>query len=95
MNNGFVIERHVNSELRYWGGHRADHFTPNHEEAIRFARAEDAGIVLAWLCDGMGRIAEHTWDDAVVPTLRPLEPLLSGETRREYLARVDAPGASA
>lgn len=58
---GWCIERQINSDLRYWGGRAANHFTPKHDEAIRFARQEDANIVLAWLCDGQGRVAEHAW----------------------------------
>lgn len=58
---GWLIERYVNGELRYWCGRSADNFLPKNDEAIRFARAEDAGVVLAWLCGGMGRVAEHMW----------------------------------
>jgi hypothetical protein len=68
---GWVIERHVNGTLKYWNGKphrdgvdrnaRDGAFHYDHMEAIRFAREEDASIVLAWLCDGMGRVAEHSW----------------------------------
>lgn len=58
---GWAIERYINSELHYWGGKGADHFTPHHEEAVRFVRGVDANIVLAWLCDGNGRVAQHVW----------------------------------
>lgn len=63
--SGWVIERYVNNDLRYWCGHRADDFRPVHTEAIRFARQEDANIVLGWLCEGVGRTAEHRWIDNV------------------------------
>ena len=58
---GWLIERHINSELRYWCGHAAEDFRPQHADAVRFAREEDANIVLAWLCKGVGRVAEHAW----------------------------------
>lgn len=58
---GWLIERYINNELRYWGGRAADHFTPKYDEAIRFARDEDANLVLAWLCNGLGRVAQHMW----------------------------------
>ncbi len=59
---GWVIERYINNELRYWGGRAVDNFTAKNEEAIRFAREEDARLVLAWICGGQGRAAEHMWD---------------------------------
>lgn len=65
---GWVIERHTNSQLEYWAGHDADHFTSKDAEAIRFARAQDASTVLAWLCKGNGRVAEHGW--AAMPAAR-------------------------
>jgi hypothetical protein len=60
---GWVIERYINSELRYWTGlsDRDDSFLPNHEKAVRFARETDAMIVLVWLLKGHGRAAEHMW----------------------------------
>jgi hypothetical protein len=61
--SGWVIERHINSELRYFGGRFVDDrgFSSKHEDAIRFARQEDAAIVLSWLLSGFGRVAEHVW----------------------------------
>jgi hypothetical protein len=63
--SGWVIERHVNSELRYWTGRGVgpEWFTAKHDEAIRFARETDASVVLSWLFDGNGRVAEHEWMD--------------------------------
>jgi len=61
MQYGWVIERYVNGELRYWCGRGIADFRPEHDEAIRFAREEDAAIVLSWLCDGQGRAAQHGW----------------------------------
>ncbi len=58
---GWLIERYVNGELRYWCGHSIGDFRPSHMDAIRFVRQEDANIVLAWLCGGQGRSAEHAW----------------------------------
>lgn len=59
----YVIERDYNSELHYWNGRHANAqgFVPQHSEACRFARAEDASIVLAWLLDGVGRVVQHLW----------------------------------
>lgn len=61
---GWLIEKHINSELRYWDGRFTDDraFTTNHSEAVRFARQEDASIVLGWLLGGIGRVAQHGWD---------------------------------
>jgi hypothetical protein len=63
--SGWVIERHVNSELRYWTGQGIgpEWFVAKHDEAIRFARETDASVVLAWLFAGNGRVAEHEWMD--------------------------------
>lgn len=68
---GWVIERHINSQLCYWAGRsidvavpRAAIFSPKNEDAIRFARAADASVVLAWLLNGNGRVAEHVWTGA-------------------------------
>jgi hypothetical protein len=63
MSSGWLIEKHVNSELRYWGGRATDHFTNKQDEAVRFAREADASLVLAWLCGGQGRAVEHLWRD--------------------------------
>lgn len=71
---GVVIERHINSELRYFNGRFLDDrgFVPKHEEAIRFAREEDAVVILAWLLGGRGRVAEHIWrDTTLLPTASP------------------------
>jgi hypothetical protein len=78
---GWVIERYVNSELRYWCGHRADDFRPLYDDAIRFAREIDANIVLSRLCDGQGRVAEHKWISPPKPISTNAETGLSGETR--------------
>lgn len=60
---GWVIERHFNSELRYWGGRgtKPKSFTNKDTEAIRFSREEDAALVLSWCFDGNGRVALHGW----------------------------------
>jgi len=57
----WVIERYTNSELFYWCGRAPDDFRRNHEDAIRFARQEDAMVVLAWICRGQGCVAQHIW----------------------------------
>lgn len=72
---GFLIERHFNSELRYWNGRSTEAigFTPKHDEACRFARHEDAAIVLSWLLDGNGKVAEHSWGVPDVALSNPQE----------------------
>lgn len=66
---GWVIERYINGVLHYWAGHAADDFNSDHLRAIRFSRREDAAIVLAWLCSGLGNPAEHKWVN--LPPLGP------------------------
>lgn len=66
---GWVIERHINNRLHFWNagalGHgRKDGFTDLIDDAVRFAREEDASIVLFHVCDGQGRVAEHSWISA-------------------------------
>jgi hypothetical protein len=63
--SGWLIERHVNSQLLHFNGKFTDErgFTPKHDDAIRFAREDDASTVLAWLLSGNGRVAEHIWSD--------------------------------
>lgn len=60
---GWVIERWVNSELRYWTGGSLgrESFLPDNAKAIRFARQQDAAYILSWLLEGQGRVAEHAW----------------------------------
>jgi hypothetical protein len=58
---GWLIERHVNSALLYWCGRSPTDFRPDPQDAIRFARETDASTVLAWICEGNGRVAEHIW----------------------------------
>jgi hypothetical protein len=67
---GWVVEKHINGVLHYWNGRacfslgqlqRGAWWTTAHADAIRFARQEDAAVVLSWLLDGEGRVAEHLW----------------------------------
>lgn len=58
---GWLIERYNNSILTFWCGHNQTDFRAELDNAIRFARAEDAAAVLSWLCTGNGRVAEHQW----------------------------------
>lgn len=62
---GWVIERHINSELRYWDGRSFgdESFVSDSLKAIRFARSEDAQVVLAWGLKGLGRVGQHMWTD--------------------------------
>ena len=58
---GWVIERYINSDLRYWAGLTCESFSSESEKAIRFSRAEGAARVLAWLLNGQGRVVQHLW----------------------------------
>ena len=60
---GWLIERHTNSTLEYWTGRGTEGsgWTRESNEACRFARFEDASVVLSWLLDGNGRVVEHMW----------------------------------
>lgn len=63
---GWVIERYFHSVVHYWGGRATDRagWSANNQDAIRFARADDAANVLGWLLGGDGRVTQHAW---VVP----------------------------
>lgn len=68
---GWVIERYISNSLHYWnagsGMHgRSDGFTDKHEDAVRFCREEDASIVLFRVCDGQGRVAQHSWGMEII-----------------------------
>ncbi len=56
---GWVIERYVNSVLLYWSGRGPDNFLPKHDDAILFAREQDAAVVLSRICGGYGRVTQH------------------------------------
>ena len=60
---GWVIERHINSELLYWTGRYIEPhgFSSDNADAIRFARKQDADVILGRLLDGNGKVAEHMW----------------------------------
>jgi hypothetical protein len=55
----------------YWIGHglEAEHFTPNHEGAVRFARFEDAEVVRCWLLKGgvYCKSVRHGWTKVPLP----------------------------
>lgn len=73
----WVIERCYHSNLHYWNagaagaGSRADRFqkgdgwTTSVHDAVRFADEESASIVLAYICDGQGRVCEHSLIDGM------------------------------
>lgn len=58
---GWVIERHIDSELRYWAGRGPDDWRLDHNEAVRFARRADAELMLTYHGKGIGRVVEHMW----------------------------------
>lgn len=68
QNSGWLIERHFDSECRYWTGAKVDgglgsgSFHPRAEEGVRFARYVDAATVLSALLGGIGRVAQHVFD---------------------------------
>ena len=57
----WVIERYEGDTLMYWDGRRADSWSREHGDAIRFARKQDADAVLHRLAGGIGRAVEHGW----------------------------------
>lgn len=61
---GWLIERCLGGPALWWDGHGKDTFSGiNH--AVRFARREDAQIVLEHIIDGFDRqhcvVTEHIW----------------------------------
>lgn len=58
---GWVIERYIHSRLHYWAGRNAEDWRTGNEDALRFARRDDAELMLNYHCDGIGRTAEHVW----------------------------------
>lgn len=57
---GWVIERHIHSQLHYWTG-RPNHWSTKHHDALRFARETDAALMLTYHCEGNGNVVEHLW----------------------------------
>lgn len=59
---GWVIE--AGNEPRYWTGRGAHDFSEWHEDAIRFARREDAEKAKQWICRNHAlKVVEHLWVD--------------------------------
>lgn len=60
---GWVIERYYGDTLQYWGGwpELATSWSSSPNDAIRFARKQDADCILNRLCGGLGRAVEHGW----------------------------------
>jgi hypothetical protein len=75
LTTGWLIERYNNSMLTFWCGHKPEDFRADVDNAIRFAREEDAAIVLSWLCNGNGRVAEHQWGQHDITNDQKLENL--------------------
>jgi hypothetical protein len=66
----FVVEQYQNDVLHYWDGcHIAvrgagalsSRWTREFEHAVKFSDRESATKVLVSLCDGIGRVAEHSY----------------------------------
>lgn len=68
MNQKWLIERHIDSVTRYWNGRFLDDrgFVSNVNEAVGFANEQDGAIVLAWLLDRHGRVAQHVWSESAL-----------------------------
>ncbi len=68
--SGWVIEALCPSGASYWTGRGigSGYFSPDHLEAVRFARAADAELVRYYLFDPdskrMTAVREHVWMDA-------------------------------
>lgn len=58
---GWLIERHIQSDLHYWAGRSPSDWTKNNLGAVRFARQMDAALILSWLLGGVGNVTEHRW----------------------------------
>ncbi len=59
----WVIERYHMCELQYWAGaniRRGSEWRPKFDGAVKFADYESAMRVLTDLCDGNGRVVEHS-----------------------------------
>ncbi len=59
---GWVIE--CGTEPQYWTGRGPDTWSRKHEDAIRFARRDDAEIVRSWIVKPGGpyaRAVQHGW----------------------------------
>jgi hypothetical protein len=67
---GWLIE---SSAVTYWNGKSADSMTPDYNDAVRFARFEDAERVRCWLHPGgkLLRSTEHMWCDDKPPPNPP------------------------
>jgi hypothetical protein len=62
----WVVERYTNGRLEYFQGRGADSWTYKNDDAMRFAREQDAQRACGWLCNDMGRAAEHMWIDGSI-----------------------------
>ena len=65
---GWLVERYWNGTLVYWTGKPAKTsygpdiktgWSKDANEALRFAREQDAWTVLSWSLDSEGRVAQH------------------------------------
>lgn len=77
--SAWLIERDINSVLHYWTGRVIDGreigaWSPNHLDARRFARREDAACMLTWHCGDVGRVAEHMWTPMRPPVTDTPQP---------------------
>jgi hypothetical protein len=61
----WVVERYIKNQLHYWAagargrGYRDD-WSAEFDFATGFAREQDAMQVLLHICDGEGRVTQHT-----------------------------------
>jgi hypothetical protein len=61
--SGWVIVRFFGIEQRYWDGCHLGSlgFSKEHRDAVRFAREQDAYMVLIRLLDGQGIVSKCKW----------------------------------
>lgn len=60
----WLIERKFHGVTHYWTGRPNDHlgvWSTKPDEAMRFARKDDANAMLTWHCEGIGESVEHVW----------------------------------
>lgn len=59
---GWVIESVKDGQVVYWDGHGTFSFSPDHMEAVRFARKQDAERVIPNVCYFQPiKVTEHMW----------------------------------
>lgn len=77
---GWLVERYWNGTLVYWTGKPAKTsygpdiktgWSKDADEALRFAREQDAWTVLSWSLEGEGRVTQHMFGLTIPQATRP------------------------